>query len=388
MITSTTSGVWELDDTYAKINAERWRPGIASYELFVWGSNDNGRLGLNDTVSRSSPTQIPGTQWNIISSTGGGTLISKTDGTLWSCGFNANGQLGQNNLTNYSSPIQIPGTQWNNIRGSTAHVYTTKTDGTLWVWGNAAQGRLGLGDATVPSSSPTQVPGTQWSEVFAGKSSAATGFATKTDGTLWAWGYGDYGGLGQNDRIYRSSPVQIPGTQWGYVTAGAQHSVAIKTDGTLWFFGRNGSGQSGQNISAAGIGAYSSPVQIPGTEWSSAASAEYSIIASKSDGTLWAWGYGAYGQLGLNNQTEYSSPVQIPGTQWTSAYDYLSGAYSGYFATKSDGTLWSWGYNGGGRLGQNNLTYYSSPVQIPGTQWSSTQLSNLHGLAIKQVFTY
>jgi alpha-tubulin suppressor-like RCC1 family protein len=90
-------------------------------------------------------------------------------------------------------------------------------------------------------------------------------------------------------------------------------------------------------------------------------------LATKTDGTLWSWGLGTFGRLGQNDTTQFSSPVQIPGTSWSS----ISGGNNHSLATKTDGTLWSWGINSSGELGQNNTTYFSSPVQIPGTSWSS-----------------
>jgi alpha-tubulin suppressor-like RCC1 family protein len=73
-------------------------------------------------------------------------------------------------------------------------------------------------------------------------------------------------------------------------------------------------------------------------------------LATKTDGTLWAWGGNGNGQLGQNNTTQFSSPVQIPGTTWSS----ISAGYYHSLATKTDGTLWSWGRNSYGQLGQNN----------------------------------
>ena len=92
---------------------------------------------------------------------------------------------------------------------------------------------------------------------------------------------------------------------------------------------------------------------------------------------LFSWGSNAYGHLGQNNRTDYSSPVQIPGTTWSSI---SSGSYHS-LAKKTDGTLWAWGYNGFGQLGQNNRTQYSSPIQIPGTTWSSISGGANHSLA-------
>ncbi len=145
--------------------------------------------------------------------------------------------------------------------------------------------------------------------------------------------------------------------------------MAIKTDGTLWGWGRNNRGQLGQNNDKT---KYSSPVQIPGTTWKDVAMTHENdggYVAIKTDGTMWAWGNGSTGQLGLNSTTKYSSPVQIPGTTW----DIVDGiGASGATAIKTDGTLWAWGRNGNGQLGQNNETHRSSPIQIPGTDWKVT----------------
>ena len=187
----------------------------------------------------------------------------------------------------------------------------------------------------------------------------------------WAWGENQYGQLAQNDTTHKSSPVQIPGTTWSRVGVRGDQVAGVKTDGTLWTWGRNEYGMLGQNDTTN----KSSPVQLPGTTWSSdwgkLSGPAYALMgAIKTDGTLWIWGYNAKGQLGQNNLTTYSSPKQVPGTTWNT----YSSNYEGSYAIRTDGTLWSWGRNNNGNytgiLGHNNQTSYSSPKQIPGT-WSN-----------------
>ena len=237
--------------------------------LWAWGNNQPGRLGQNDRTNRSSPTQIPGTTWGTsatsVTGNGDGCLIIKTDGTLWMWGGNQVGALGQNNTNAYSSPTQIgTGTDWaktndggNNLTGA------IKTNGTLWMWGGGADGQLGNNAATARSS-PIQVgTDTTWRSLTAGYQQS---MATKTDGTLWTWGQNDYGELGHNDRTQRSSPTQVgTGTDWGDALQSMvnYNPYAIKTDGTLWSWGRNFRGQLGHND----LVEKSSPTQIPGTNW-------------------------------------------------------------------------------------------------------------------------
>jgi len=340
--------------------------------LFAWGVNGVYQLGQGNNIFLSSPVQIPGTTWRSVDANSVHSSATKTDNTLWVWGTGGVGQLGQNNTSQYSSPVQVPGTTWSFISGGGQNDYfslATKTDGTLWSWGGNEYGQLGQNNRTYYSS-PVQVPGTTWSSISAGADSHS--LATKTDGTLWAWGRNTSGQLAQNNTIRYSSPVQIPGTTWSSVSNWEQRSFATKTDGTLWSWGSNAYGQLGQNNRTY----YSSPVQVPGTTWSSVSNGGQHSLATKTDGTLWSWGVNG-GKLGQNNNTLYSSPVQIPGTTWSS----ISAGNEHSLATKTDGTLWAWGGNAFGQLGQNNTTSYSSPIQISGTQWSSASAGTQYSLA-------
>ena len=359
-------------------------------QLWMWGHNSNGQLGQNSNVQYSSPVQVgSGSGWNELFKSEDKTytaFVTKTDGTLWSWGNNASGELGHNNTTKYSSPTQIPGTTWSSITGSRGSLtIANKTDGTLWSWGYNESGALGLNQPTTTKvSSPTQIPGTTWGvgRTKIGGAGGNSGSAIRTDGTLWSWGQNEKGqlGLNQAEATQYSSPVQIPGTTWSSVSGSYRANVAIKTDGTLWTWGWGHEGVLGQNSQTE----RSSPTQIPGTTWSKSYVGKWFMIATKTDGTLWSWGINEYGHLGLNNRTSYSSPIQIPGTSWSGCAITDAGG----MATRTDGTLWSWGYNGQGQLGLNTATPgVSSPTQVPGTNWSLLQISggNLFAAAMKQV---
>ena len=113
------------------------------------------------------------------------------------------------------------------------------------------------------------------------------------------------------DLAQRSSPTQIPGTEWNWINFG-QQSFGIKTDGTLWAWGIDTSGGLGLNDGAGGD--RSSPTQIPGTEWATVSNGNYHTIATKTDGTMWMWG--SSGRIPTNDAVNCSSPIQLPGTQW------------------------------------------------------------------------
>ena len=210
--------------------------------------------------------------------------------------------------------------------------YTFTVEGAfnkLWVCGRSLYGQLGLNDSSVHYSSPVQVPSpvawkAGWGEGALDDSNSNA--AVKVDGTLWLWGNNPYGVMGVNtaNNLRYSSPVQIPGTTWSTVSFSGFTACAIKTDGTLWSWGYNETGVLGQND----LNEKSSPVQIPGTTWAMTAHSNGEMIATKTDGTLWAWGDGGTGRLGLNDKNNRSSPTQIPGTTWSKVSMGVHAAYA------------------------------------------------------------
>jgi alpha-tubulin suppressor-like RCC1 family protein len=363
---------------------------VAPSATYVWGGNYHGYLGLNTGDSGAfgsttvfSPTILPSTpNWSVMSwseNSAGGAI--RTNGTLWTWGTDSQGITGRgtsydgtNSAINYrSSPVQVGAlTNWSNLHFATNSALATKTDGTLWTWGNNGSGRLGQNNS-IALSSPVQVgTGTSWSKI---SGSGGLSAAIKTDGTLWTWGYGGFGALGQNNIIDRSSPVQVGAlTNWSDIDSGNAQLAAIKTDGTLWLWGASGSyGVTGLNDR---LTYRSSPVQVgSGTTWNSVVIGDSSLLATKTDGTLWAWGKNDKGQLGQNNTITRSSPVQV-GTDTNWSIQITTG-YKASGAIRSNGTLWTWGqndaYSGGLGFRQIDSAYKSSPVQVGAlTNWSIT----------------
>jgi alpha-tubulin suppressor-like RCC1 family protein len=194
--------------------------------------------------------------------------------------------------------------------------------------------------------------------------------------------------LGTGELItFYFSPVQVTtNTNWSSLSLGSRssHNFLLTTGNALYGIGYNGNGQLGSILDIAGANvSLVSPVQLGTTDWSIARNGATSTLARKTNGTLWAWGRNNNGQLGQGNVTDRSSPVQIgTATDWSS--EIASARYSG-FAIKTGGTLWAWGLNTNGRLGINSsVANTSSPIQVgTGTDWSNVSAGANHTLAVK-----
>jgi alpha-tubulin suppressor-like RCC1 family protein len=346
---------------------------VKTPSLWLWGSNVDGELGNNTIVNTSSPIQTisGGTNWFQISSGSDHSVGIKSDGTLWLWGSGGAGRLGDNTVLSKSSPIQTisAGTNWRKVSAGSRNTGGIKTDGTLWMWGQGGFGQIGNGATSRSSPVQTISGGTNWKQISLSLSDDYTS-AIKTDGTLWLWGVNSNGQLGDNyiQNPTANSPIQTVsgGSNWKQVSINGA-SAAIKTDGTLWLWGNGNNGRLGNNE----VIARSSPVQTVsgGTNWKQVSMGQAHAAAIKTDGTLWVWGCNASGELGNNEVIARSSPVQTVsgGTNWKQVS--MGQGYAA--AIKTDGTLWLWGNGTNGKLGGDVVVNISSPVQTisGGTNW-------------------
>ena len=369
---------WTLDEWYDQDVAGNANYSRLTGSLFAWGNQNNpstrnGALGLNDNISRSSPTQVgTDTNWDWVY----GSAAIKSNGTLWMTGCqngesgnNNQGNLGQNDLTSRSSPVQV-GTEntWKSVctGGGTR---ATKTDGTLWFWGYPSNGQSGRNEpSNTKYSSPTQIgSGTDWDRVFTGGGGHTGCF--KTDGSLYMWGNNTRGQCGNNTSVKISSPTQVPGT-WKPSVCSSSYAVTncARSDGTIWSWGDNEYGELGHNSTNAGT---SSPTQIASgvTTWKSLTTGNAATLAIKTDGTMWSWGTNSNGKGMVDPAQRTSSPTQI-GTD--STWNYVNSGADWSMASKTDGTIWMAGIQEFGQLGNNvggTTQNLSSPIQLPGTDW-------------------
>ncbi len=292
----------------------------------------------------------------------------KEDGTVWSWGNNVFGQLGHTDfVVRNNQPMMV--VDLKDVKAIAAgewHTVALKEDGSIWAWGDNEDGQLGDG-RVIATNKPVQAIDIE--EVVAIASGNCFTVALKQDGTVWTWGLYFYYDPIENVDIAMTStqPVCKEGIEdVKAIAAGSDHVVALKEDGTVWGWGSNFAGQLGAIVIADSDTnnefKYERFMQVSGMEKVKAIAAGYNYtIALKKDGSLWVWGRNNLGNLGDDSiETISIEPVPVKDLEDVIA---VSAADDHIVALKKDGTVWSWGLNLYGQLGDGTVMYTSKPVQ-------------------------
>lgn len=321
------SGVTEIS-TYRHVLALK-----SDGSVWSWGANYYGQLG-NRTTDSLEPALVTGI--NGVSAVSAGSSYSvavKSDGTVWSWGSNELGQFGDGTIGTsvILIPVQVKGvTNAKAIATGDYHTVALLKDGTMIAWGNNQYGQLGIktSDQCLQwyalwgcSKTPIKVPNLD--NVVSIASGSDHVLALKADGTVWSWGSNNGGQLGDGTTSDSSTPKSVPSlTDVIAIAAGSNHSLALKSDGTVWAWGWNDKGQLGYSTSDVcrgplwgNVRCSKSPAQVTSLSGISDISGGLShSLALKTDGSVWAWGYGTNGQLGDNTGKESTIPVRVVGS--------------------------------------------------------------------------
>lgn len=304
--------------------------------------------------------------------------IHLLDGSSLTWGRNEFGQLGNGTTTSQITPITtVNVNNWVDVNHARMHTVALHQNGTVWSWGNNAVGQLGTGNI-IASYVPMQMGSdTDWAVLSPGNLHTV---ALKNNGTLWGWGNTGANELTNGPApFYHVNPIQMSSnTDWNKIYGGYFKTFAIKNNGTLWGRGSNYNGDLGTGNTLALINL----TQIgTDTDWLKISAARQSFtLALKNNGTLWAWGNNENGRLGDGTTINRHSPVQIGTSTWK---DIAAGNYHS-IGIKTDGTLWQWGSYGWFTAGIL-IPLSNSPVQVgTDSDWKKVEAGNSFSYAIKE----
>ena len=283
---------------------------LANGSLRCWGNNDKGQLGDGTVKGRYLPTKVGSyNTWSSVSVGFAHSCGMMKNNTLWCWGHNQDGQLGDGYQKDSLTPSQAGiATDWSSVSAGGNYTCGLKNNGTLWCWGGNGSGQHGDGTKK-DKTNPTQIGSLKtWNSIEAGSITCGV----RTDGTLWCAGGSN---LGDGSTAGSSVFVKVPSSKgWKSISNKFNTTCGLKTDGTVWCWGSKNLGQIGDGTTKDRL----SPVQVGNhNNWLSVATSGYSFqygsvsCGSRTDGTAWCWGAGAYGQLGNGSNGGSMVPTKV-----------------------------------------------------------------------------
>ena len=360
-------------------------------KLYTWGQNTKGQIGDGTLIDRHVPTPINHPSngiWSIVYGGGSHTVALDTSGNLYTWGYNNYGQLGDDSTIDKDEPTLIEHPEekaWVSTSIGAYHTVATDINGNLYTWGSNAYGQLG--DATlIDKDEPTLIEHPEektWQSVSAGDSHT---LAIDIDGNLYTWGSNAYGQLGDGTTENKSTPTLIVNpteAEWVYASGGEYHSFAIDSDSNLYTWGGNSFGQLGDNsITQRDI-----PTLIThptsGT-WSAVSGGGSHSIAMDTDSNLYTWGFNFYGQIGDGTTSTRKVPTLIDHPA-SGTWKTISRGSRHTLVIDTAGSLYAWGDNYAGQLGDGSTTQQNGPTlieEVTGGIWVKASGVGMHTVGI------
>jgi alpha-tubulin suppressor-like RCC1 family protein len=379
--------------TFCKITGGQYHASAIDKngKAWGWGYNFAGAIGDNSVTSRRTPVSVGGAVKTFcqIRSGGNHTLAIDKNGKAWGWGYNQFGMVGDNSLTNRCTPVSVAGATktFCKIDGSGYHSAAIDKNGQVWAWGYNQYGQLG-NNSTASQKTPVSVLGATktFCQISLGMPPTGHTVAIDKNGKVWGWGFNGNGQLGDNSITQRNTPVSVLGATKTFcqISAGGSHTVAIDKNGQIWGWGNNTTGQLGNNSTKSAR----TPVSVLGTlkTFCSISAGFDHTVALDKDGQSWAWGDNntTYGVLGINFGNDTVTPVSVKnGVPKT--FCSIAAGYYRTTAIDAYANTWTWGYDNDGQSGTGFVSsYLNSPTALGGFPkvFMQLALTEQHSLAL------